>query len=164
MTYSSRRWVPACAALALALGAAPLQALDLTGTWTGKIACKDFDGRKFGERFTELILQVSQTGDLLAVNLDDFDFYNGRAIPAAGDPDGGEVVLAHCGTDDLPAQGSIGEIVRARVGTQPGSGAGSLKALSIFEGLTVQPAPQAGTCKWRFRRTSTADPNVLPCP
>jgi hypothetical protein len=164
MKHPPLRLVLPCATLALSLGAAPLHAFDLTGTWTGKIACKDFDGRRFGEKFTELILHVTQTGDLLAVNLDDFDFYNGRAIPDAGDADRGEVVLSHCGTDDLPAQGTIGEIVRARVSSQPGSGAGRLKALSIFEGLTVQPAPQTGTCKWSFKRTSTADPAAQPCP
>ena len=101
---------------------------------------------------------------MLAASLDNFDFYNGRAIQAANDPDKGEVVLNQCGTDNLPAEGAPGEIVRARVSTQPGTVKGSLKALSIFEGLTVQPAPQAATCKWSFKRTETTNPNVLACP
>ena len=47
MKVSARRSAPACAALALLFGAAPLRAFDLTGSWEGKIGCIDFDGAKF---------------------------------------------------------------------------------------------------------------------
>jgi hypothetical protein len=148
------------AALALLVPAAPLHAFDLTGTWEGTASCKSFFEGTASRAKVSVAIEISQSGDSLAVRLGGFSF-NGRALEDADNADKGEVVLSLCGTDDLPLLGR-GTLVRARASTRPESGAGKLQALLITD--DSNPVPLVSTCKWRLERTATADPSVAPCP
>jgi hypothetical protein len=141
--------------------ATPLCAFDLTGNWIGKWSCKGFDGAKFKSANPTSTLAITQVGDTIAASLDNGDFlYNGRAITDVVKPEKGEVVLAQCGTDNLPAAGPEGEIVRAAVKTKPDTFKASFKALSIFD----DDFPGVGTCKYSFKRQDQTEPGIAPCP
>ena len=137
-------------------------AFDLTGTWEGRWSCQGFDGAKFRSSNGVSTLLVTQVGNALNVNMDAGDYlYTGGAIPDAASPDTkGEIALAQCGTDNIPLAGPDSEILRARVKTNPESGAGVIKALSILE----SSIPDVLTCKYSYKRVDTADPAVGGCP
>jgi len=138
-------------------------AFDATGTWEGRFSCRHFDGAKFRFEMKPSTLRISQSGSTLNVDLNDGGFrYHGQAIDDDKSPDKGEVLLAQCGTDDVAGTG-FAEMLRAVVKTRPSKGTGSFRGVSIFEG-DFGGGRQFGTCKYRFKRTSTADPNAQSCP
>jgi len=133
----------------------------LTGTWEGRWSCKGFDGAKFSASNPASTLQITQTGNVLAVNEDGGIRYNGGAIPDAKSPaTKGEIALLKCETDNLPLAGPEGVLLRAKVKADPVKGTGRFKGLSIVE----SDAPEALTCKYVYKRTSTTDPGVAACP
>lgn len=136
------------------------RAFDATGTWLGKWSCKDFDGTKFTEGQRESTLLVSQSGDVLAIDLDGGAYrYNGRSLNDAAKPEKGEAIFVSCGIDNQPFVGGLAELIRVAVKTKLGAVKATLKGQSIFEnGASV------GTCKYTFKRVSTQDPNVSDCP
>jgi hypothetical protein len=148
----------------LSATAPPAHAFDLTGHWAGKYSCKNFDGVKYKSGNKESTLAITQTGTTLAVDLNNGAFlYNGAAIFDVSKPDvKGEVVLNQCGTDNLPAAGAQGEIVRATVKTKLDDFKASFKALSIYE--DEENGAFWGTCKYSFKRTDQTDPQVGACP
>lgn len=154
---SSLFFLAAAAALAPAASA-----FDLTGTWEGRWSCQGFDGVKFRSLNSQSTVQITQTGNTLAVNMDNGDyFYNGGAVPDAGSPTTkGEIALTQCGTDNVPLAGPDAELLRAKVKADPEKGTGSMKGLSILESAI----PDVLTCKYSYKRTSTADPAVAACP
>ena len=80
----------------------PAAALDLTGTWEGKMTCTAL---AFGakDKFTFAgTLMITQVGDTLAVGTaaGGDASYEGIAVADLTKPEKGEAGLAHCGTDD----------------------------------------------------------------
>jgi hypothetical protein len=138
-------------------------AYDLTGTWVGKWSCKGFDGGKFTDSNPSSTLRVTQTANTMAADIDNGEFrYNGGAIPDTAKPEKGDGVLHQCATSNLPLQVTESEIVRITVKTKPGAVKATLKAVSIFD--TSDGGPAVGTCKYSYKRTDVANPNVLACP
>jgi hypothetical protein len=148
--------------LTAAVVAPAASAFDLTGTWEGRWSCQGFDGAKFRSGNSESVVLISQTGNTLAVSMDAGAYlYNGGAIFDTASPETkGEVVLNQCGTNNLPLAGADGELLRAKVKADAEKGSGSLKGLSIYE----SSVPDILTCKYSYRRTSTANPAVPACP
>jgi len=149
--------------VALAL-AAPAGAFDLTGTWTGKQTCGDFDGvaTKFIPEGTATI-QITQTGTAIVILVNNEDYYNGVGIDGTAKPETGRAYFVHCGTSDVPGAAGVGgfdETGSASVKTSESRGTGSFKGGSTFfsnEGRT-------GVCKWSYKRTSSTDPLLVsPC-
>ena len=150
----------AVASLVVAGVAPGASAFDLTGTWEGRWSCQGFDGAKFKAANPASTLQITQIGSVLAVNEDGGIFYNGGAILDARSPaTKGEVALVKCETDSIPLGGPEGVILRAKVKADVAKGTGSIKGLSIVE----SDAPEALTCKYKYKRTSTIDPGVGGC-
>jgi len=146
----------------LAFATPVVHAFDLTGTWHGKWSCSQFDGTKTKDANPTSTMRITQTGDTLAIDLDNSGFsYNGRALPDVKKPDAqGEVVLNACDTDNLPTVGKLGEIIRAKVKTKSNTFKATLKGISIFEDDT----PEVGTCKYTFKRDDVIDSMVPACP
>ena len=139
----------------------PLRAFDMTGTWVGKWSCKGFDGQKFTSGNKTSTMRVTQSGNTMAVDVDNGDFtYNGGAIPDVVKPEKGEAVFAACPNDNLPLTGDEAETARLSVKTKPGAVKATVKALSIFD----SPSGEVGTCKYSYKRVDAADPNVAGCP
>ena len=147
--------------LASAALAQASHAFDLTGTWSGKWSCQGFDGAPFKSSEKQSTLTISQTGNVIAANIDGGFSYNGGALPDNGAPDTkGEAALVQCGTDNLPHAGPEAEILRAKVKVSPEKGTGSFKGLAIIE----SSFPDVLTCKYSYKRVDTANPNVPACP
>jgi hypothetical protein len=154
------------ATLLLGVAAAPAQAFDLTGHWTGKWSCKDFDGGKFSEGVKTSTMDVTQVGGVFAIaidaNTDDFTF-NGVAVPDLIKPnEKGEVSFLSChNTPVLSASGPGVELIRASVKVKA-DGKASFTGTSIFG----NNSPTVGTCKYSYKRTAanTADPGLAACP
>jgi len=148
------------AAVLLVAAASPARAFDLTGTWIGKWSCKGFDGAKFTSANKTSTLKITQSGNVIAADLDNGDFhYNGGMIADGVKPEKGEAVFVSCSTDNVPLAGGESEIIRAAVKTKLGTFKASFKGLSIFE----SNFGDTGTCKYTFKRRDTIDPNVLGC-
>lgn len=146
-----------CAALA---AAAPSHAFDLTGTWQGKQTCRGFDFVGLGAKFTlDDDIAISQAGDEVFVRIGDSD-YTGRKIDDPGKPERGRLYLVRCTTDNVPGtetEGEWDETADFTVKTKA-TGSGTIKGFSTFidfEGI--------GSCKWKFKRTGSADPVVTGC-
>jgi hypothetical protein len=156
------------AAALAASGAA--RAFDLTGTWEGRQSCTGFDGERFrfripSERGDISTLQISQAGTALALRVPDAqgggDVYSGFGIDALDKPEGGQIYIVRCGTDDdlSTLQGGFDETGSGAVKTKP-DGSATLKLLSTF----FNAGPEIAFCRWSYKRLDTANPNVPGCP
>jgi hypothetical protein len=71
-------------AIPLAALAAPLsaRAIDLTGTWNGSYACRQWDGAAGKIKIAESVLRIVQTGATLSASIDDGSggTYNGATV------------------------------------------------------------------------------------
>ena len=148
----------AFALAALAASAAPLSAaaLDLTGTWTGKYTCTEYDGTQ--RRFTvkDDVIAISQAGFEFAV--DSTSALSGVAIPDARSPDTrGEAKLASCSSDALVSNGGDA-LARLKAKVDRAKGKGKLKGVSIYIGPGL-----VGSCKWSYKLTDPADPGAAGC-
>lgn len=155
--------------LCLALGvtgvmAQSAQALDLTGNWQGTWVCVGFDGEKFVDVNKTSTLAITQVGTAVYAKMDGGAFtYNGTAIVSTLRPDElGEVALIECDTDNLPAAGAEGEVMRAKVKVNSTGSVAVLKATSIIEGPDATPF--VGSCKYAYRRIDQINPNLTACP
>lgn len=155
--------------LCLALGiagatAGTAEALDLTGNWTGTWVCTGFDGAKFVESNKTSTLAITQVGTAVYAKMDGGAFtYNGTAIANPDRPEElGEVALIECDTDNLPALGAEGELMRAKVRVKIGGAVATLKATSIIEGPDATPF--VGSCRYVYRRADQTNPNLTACP
>jgi hypothetical protein len=145
-----RRLVTPLAVLILAavgLGAPPrTAALDLTGTWNGRVVCKGLDAAGEKDRLVlDGVLQIQQTGNTfnLAAN---GEFFAGEVLASASDPDRGVTTFIDCGT--TAALPSSSQMVLAKVSVDPGTGAGTLTGHGPY---VVDGAQYA--CTWAYRRT-----------
>jgi len=151
------------AVVLLLVTASAVHGFDATGTWTGQFSCKHFNGEKFTFKMKPSTLLISQSGSTVTADIDGFFRYNGAAIDDAKKPnEKGEILLIQCDTDNEAGAG-FAEMNRAVVKTKPSKGTGSFSGLSIVEG-DFGDGPTFGTCKYKLKRTSTADPNVPACP
>lgn len=151
-------------AAVLVLPSTAARAFDLTGTWTGKYTCKGSDGVKF--KFSvKGTLEITQVGDQIAMQLPfdgGADVYNAVAITDVSKPEKGSIYYVHCGMSDVPGNGVSGfdEAGFANVNAKA-NGKGSFKGTTAW--YFTEPPPGGGNCKWTYKRTSTANPNVPGC-
>lgn len=142
--------------LLFALFASPAAGLDLTGTWTGKFTCTEWDGSQ--SRFTEKddVMAITQTGDLIAV--DSLNQFSGAVLSDLRKPLAkGVVKMANCNTDNDPANGADElAVLKAKVNRDKGTG--KLKGASVYTGVG-----SFGTCKWSYKLTDPADPGATGC-
>ncbi len=173
----TRRDRPTRATLALGCGLAAAlaatgaaRAFDLTGTWEGRQSCFGFDGERFSfripsDRRDKSTLEITQAGSALALRLPDGqgggDLYAGHGIDAIGKPEGGQIYIVRCGTDDdLSAlAGGFDETGSGAVKTKA-DGAGTLKLLSTF----FNDGPEIAFCRWSYKRVAPANPGIAGCP
>lgn len=144
---------------------------DLTGTWVGSIKCKaSFHGEKVSFELTPTLL-ISQSGLNVGI-LADYppgdidDRYVGFANPDIKKPlEKGELAILYCGTDDLLGnEPTFDEIGRMTVSTKIAKVKATFKGTSIYSDPGIIEA-EAGTCKWKWTRTSDIDPGVpVTCP
>jgi len=135
------------------------RALDLTGTWAGRQTCTEFDGGRT-MYVLEGTLEVTQSGATLGITFMSAgheDGYVGRAVVDDGNRDRGEIVLLHCGTNDVAGDAHFDEVGRLKVSTKPAEGTGRISGTSIFS----NPLPASvGSCRWSFNRVATDDPGA----
>ncbi|MBI5505342.1 MAG: hypothetical protein HY899_11110 [Deltaproteobacteria bacterium] len=165
MKRSGFKVVILCLALGIAGGMTETaEALNLTGNWQGSWVCTAFEGAKSVESNKASTLAITQVGTAVYARMDDGDFtYNGTAIASTLRPDElGEVALIECDTDNLPAAGAEGEMIRAKVRVKIDGSVAVLKATSIVEGPGALPL--VGSCRYVYRRTDQTDPNLTACP
>ncbi len=156
--------IPA-AVLVAALAAPPAYAYDLGGHWSGVYKCKgSFGGDK--DSYTDALeADITQAGTAVGANISFSGTpysYNGLAVADSKKPDKGDLMLTICGTDDDLGSGQYDELGRFKVTTKPTKGSGSISGASYYSSTSP---PQAYTCKWKLKRTSTSAP-VVPttCP
>ena len=149
------------AALLTALTPMPGSALDLTGTWEGKWKCKIFAAgvkEKLAEK--DSLMRITQTGNTLAIHLDAVDRYAGVAVEDAVKPEKGEAGMVTCTTNnDLAEFGGWDEMIHFKAKAKM-NGKGVLKGRSVWS----DPGPHIATCSYKYKRTSTADPQIPGCP
>ncbi len=92
------------AAVLVATSGLPAQAADLTGTWEGTLACKgsDSDGVKIKNKFEEVTLEISQSGDDLNVSVTGFGTFSMDGVTygdEAKPEKKGLVAMANCGNN-----------------------------------------------------------------
>ena len=143
----------------------PAQAFNLGGHWSGTYKCKgSFDGAK--DSYEEVLeATITQVGTAVGANIAFTGTpysYNGLAVANATKPDNGDLMLTICGTDDDLGSGLYDELGRFKVATKSTKGTGSISGVSYY--ATTAP-PQAYTCKWKLKRTTTSAPTVpTSCP
>jgi hypothetical protein len=145
--------------LLVGLTAGQARAFDLTGTWKGKQICKT-TGTDGTTKFTEKddTLTITQIGTEVRIHEAAFNSLNtGLAFAFTANPDKGAVAFRECGLSENTA--TKGEMGNAKVTTKPSTGDGKFVAVVVFTDSTL-----VDTCKWRYKRTSTADPGVAACP
>lgn len=156
------------------LGASPSpatgQLFDLTGTWAGKLSCKSFADGVAVKSVLEPTLEITQApgGTEVGARLDfggPAEAFHGLANPDGKKPETkGQLALIRCSTDEVPGNDvGIDEIGHFTVTTKAPE-KGTLKGVSIYSAAGSAPA-EAGTCAWKWTRTSAADPSVpIGCP
>lgn len=131
---------------AAVLFAVPTFALDVQGTWNGQMVCKGFDGDKYVLKWENSVLKITQTGNAIVVDFNSGSYvYAGNAIPDIEDATVGEIGMTLC------TPGSM-EVGRASIRNE------KLRGLSLW-----RDSESHETCKWSYKRVSTADPGVT-CP
>lgn len=147
--------IPCALALAAAV-ALPAAGLDLTGTWTGKYTCTEYDGALTRFTVRDDVMAISQNG--FAFQVDSQNQFSGVAIPDAKRPDTkGEAKLANCNTDHLVANGGD-ELARVKVKLDRAKGKGKLKGVSVYTAPGI-----VGSCRWSYKLTDPANPNASGC-
>jgi hypothetical protein len=159
-----------------------VRALDLTGTWTGKLTCTAFSGNNpnalTGEKFSYTLknqaLQISQAGRNLSLRWIDLNQqsptlnFTGIVIDRTSKPDTqGRAAIADCDTDpNLASPSAFSEITSLDAKVNRGKGKGTLTGTSVYSYPTTLNAPkEVGQCKWSFKLSNTTNPNVAPgCP
>jgi hypothetical protein len=167
MSTHRRRGPAAFLVAAVLLAGAPAaRAFDLTGTYTGKYACKGVTtGQALGKvSFSnDTTFAVKQSGAAISLRASGAsNQYVAIAIPDPKKPDAkGDIALALCGTNDKLASGTFSEIGRLKVSAKPGALAAKMTGFSINSDIVAGVL----TCKWSFKRTDTVDPaQTTACP
>ncbi len=150
-------------AAAVVLLPSVVSAFNLTGTWQGKVTCKQFGAAGLDLIPTlklEETLDITQTGSALVV-----DSSNGFVLGAMGaaiddedKPANGQASLVGC-ENDGNVNTTSEEVGIFKVRTKPSADKYLIKGVSqhVDDDSTV-------TCKWKLTRTSALDPSASPCP
>jgi len=149
--------------LAITFVSAPADALDLTGTWSGKFNCSNFDGLKFNSVDKNQTLKITQPqpGQNVYVEWVGVAKFTGVVIDNQKNPDSkGQVAMADCSTSpELNA--FYAEIAKLSASVNRSKSKGSLSGTSIYSIPESQNAPQTvGQCKWNFKLVDPQDPGV----
>jgi len=138
--------------------ASAVQAVDTTGTWTGRERCDCFNDEvgKFREYYSDQVLKMSQDGTDL--NIEAYgELFNGNMMNDPRNESRGEASLIACESDPTN-NASFGEMGRAKVSVKS-RGRGKM----VIESLWNAQENQICQCKARFKRTDTEDPGVPDC-
>jgi hypothetical protein len=146
-------------AAVLCLGSAPAAGVeDLTGTYTGKLACRQIgDGNTFkAKRDVELVLEDLGNGQ---VNFSQ-NPGSGQAVlfTETAKPDRGVLTGVAC---SLAATSFDGSAFRLDVKTKAGDDAVTLKGTLLF---VEDTSGSSGVCQIVLKRTSTAPVKLGGCP
>jgi hypothetical protein len=148
-----------------------VRAVDLTGTWTGKLTCSAFTGEKFSYTLKNQALQISQAGRNLSLRWVDLNQqsptlnFTGIVIDRTSKADTqGRAAIADCDTDaNLASASAFSEITSLDAKVNRGKGKGTLTGTSVYSYPTTPK--EVGQCKWSFKLSNTTNPNVAPgCP
>jgi hypothetical protein len=151
------------------------EAVNLTGTWTGRFSCSGFDGVNFAfaQRGQSLKISQPQGGSRLSVQWFDGEdlaaTFTGFVIDSLSTPaTRGHAAIADCATKADITSG-VSELVDLNATVNPNRGTGSLTGQSIYTDQTDDPAdpddrPEVTRCRWIFRLANTADPGPASCP
>ena len=160
------RFSTVAVALFVAASAPPASAAfispDIVGTWTGKLQCKEYNGGVKEKGTATPTMRITQVGFNFLL---EFDFggntqnYGGLLNPDAKKPEKkADAIVIRCGTNN-----QIGDhpnaMGRMTISGKPGKVKASFKGFHIFSD-TTDPNPDHGTCKWKFTRVDTVDPNL----
>lgn len=173
---------------AVLLGAGVLQAhaFDMTGTWKGKWTCRvQENGTPITIANNASIMKITQIGSSVHVDLDGGEFlYNGWAGADNDNADRGATTVVECRTK--PRSANYNEIISAEVKAPSGAGGGQFNGTSAYNSTDVSTPlgcspldPRCastfdstdtvntdigGICRYTFKRVSSTDPGVGPCP
>lgn len=146
------RWFIGAAAILLGTAVAPAWAINLTGTWEGKIKCTFADAEGIDTASEDLVVEITQTGDDLNISLIGLPAH-GRVLEDASNPDKGMASMVLCGSNDTT--GFFTSIAQVKVNAE---GGGNLKG-----SLTFDFSDTLASCSIKLKRVDTADPGVDPC-
>lgn len=141
----------------LCAGAVQAQGFDMTGTWSGTVTCRPFDGTTLFVPRSQTELKLFHQGSSLLARFVDgskVKDFNGFAV-AQVNASKVRAVLTECrSTTDL---NGYAEFVHV---TAWNGARARLKARSIFRDQNGE----IGTCRWKFSRIDEAVPAVSGCP
>jgi hypothetical protein len=153
-------WMVAIAVGLLTSMPTPAAAFDLTGQWTGKIICRGvLAGEKASLTSAPSTLLIDQSAGLQLSA--DGVFYKGEEFPDPTHPTRGQVSIIRCGTNTEGAEFG-GELGRLKVITNPAKRTGSLGGTTFRTDVLI--ASSVYTCKWTYKRVTTAPPALEGCP
>ena len=134
------------------------EAVDMTGTWTGRERCACFNSAlgESTDRYKDSVMEVTQDGTDLNIQAYG-ERFNGNVMDHPRSRSRGEASLMACSTDPKD-NASFGEIGRAKVWAKDG-GRGKI----AIESLWTSHESEICTCKGKFRRTDSADPEIGDC-
>jgi hypothetical protein len=136
----------------LTFAAAPVEAFDLNGTWTGKISCKGVFNGAAQTLSSAPTLLVDDGGTTLELAVDGVH-YSAASYPTTGHPEKGEIALIRCDTNSTRSGGDFGgEFGRMKITTKASTGSGSISGTSFRASILI--APSLATCKWSFKRVN----------
>ena len=152
------------------LVASPALASDLGGTYVGGYTCKGIESpegvkvRTTGESTLE-ITEVETLGNAIRLNVSiDGVLFSSRAIDrGAVDSGKGAGGLVRCGTSDSAWEGSTA-ILHYTFKVNPTSGKGSIRSTGASNSGFGDGVGFLSTCRYTWKRVSTDDPDVPPCP
>ena len=154
-------------AVGIVVAGTSVHAFDLTGTWEGTYACKGSVNGEKDKYVDPMVANITQVGTAVGANvlLDGSPYkYNGIAVANAAKPDKGDAMFVLCNSDDDLNAGPFNaydELGRFSVVTKSAKGTGTIKGTSVYS----SPQTRVYTCRWKLKRTSTANPNVtIACP
>ena len=147
-------------------------AVDLTGSWTGKLKCQFLEDGQATEKATlkDVIMNVTQSGtDVNAQLINPVDgmpeLLDGVAITDASKANQGRASMIGCGAESNPIAAGMAHV---KIKENPNSGKstmrGTLVAGDKTPGGVIFTNAVAGACKLTLKRTSAADPGIGPCP
>lgn len=139
----------------------PAFAFDITGTWTGTRKCKFFaEGVKL-KVDREGTVQISQSGNAVGFDtaIGSTHLYSGVANFGSEKPEKGELSVRHCRDHDVNDTTPFDALGRFIVKTKDGKVKATISGVT-FVADDSTAAPNVGTCKWKLKRTATANPNV----
>lgn len=143
---------------------------DLTGTWAGTLKCNELVGGVKEKAVSSPTMRISQVGLNFLVELSfsngNTQTYGGLTNPNQKKPEQkGDAILIRCGTNNVLGEvGHTNTMARMSASTKPNKVKATFKGFSIFSDPS-DPEPHHGTCKWKFTRTDTVDPQLqTTCP